>query len=178
MPAMSWYELKVTGLLGGPKSDHGHFINEFLDLFPAGAPSAPDPSVPPDPKDPEAVINKHEPWPRGFILPKYWAPIWSVSVEELVAGPITAAYGFPKVTHFTFQCQIATIKEGSLFMCRQESLEDVRWFYMYCRCKWFMDLKTHMRTLNETLTAHHSGRVLSALDVRDWKWYCGNGGGD
>ena len=175
MPNMAWYELKVTGLLGGPKSDHGPAVTKFLELFPAAAPSAPDPPTPPDPKDPMAVVNMDAPWPRGFILPTYWAPIWSVSVEELQAGPITLAYGFPQVTHLTFQCQVATIKDGSLFMCREQSLEDVRWFYSYCNCQWFKDLKTSLRLFNEALSAK---AVLSALDVRDWKWYCGNGGGD
>ena len=175
MPNMAWYELKVTGLLGGPKSDHGAAITQFLDLFPAGAPAAPVPSDWPDPKDPTAVVNMKEPWPGGFMLPKYWPAVWSTSVEELTAGPITIAYGFPQVTHLTFQCQVAAIKEGSLFMCREAALDDVRWFYNYCRCQWFMDLKSIMRSINESLD---SKKVLSPLDVRDWKWYCGNGGGD
>jgi len=175
MPNMAWYELKVTGLLGGPKADHEPAITKFLDLFPAGAPTAPDPSTSWDAKDPTAVVNMEVPWPRGFMLPKYWAPIWSVSVEELQAGPITLAYGFPQVTHLTFLCQVASIKDGSLFACREASLEDVRWFYNYCRCQWFKDLKTGLRVFNESLAPKV---VLSALDVRDWKWYCGNGGGD
>ena len=175
MPNMSWYELKVTGLLGGPKADHAPAITQFLELFPVAPPTAPDPPDPPDSKVPNAVANMNTTWPRGFILPNYWAPIWSVSVEELTAGPITAAYGFPQVTHFTFQCQVATIKDGSLFACRTASIEEVRWFYSYCNCKWFQQLKSTMLAINKTLDPQ---RVLSALDVRDWKWYCGNGRGD
>ena len=110
------------------------------------------------------------------VLEKYWAPIWSPSVEEIAAGPITlASYGFPQVTHFTFLCQVAVIQDGSLFACKEKSLEHVRWFYHYCLCQWFIDLKSRMLAINKSLDPQ---KVISPLDVRDWKWYCGNGGGD
>ncbi len=168
MPAMAWYEGKVTGLLGGPIKENEKLVLEFQGVFPTMAPAPPPAGE---------AWNELFPWPKGFVLPGY-APVKWLSVADEIpnAQSSAATKGFDVVTLLTFQAELLAIYPGTLFTNRARMLPDVDWFYKYCNLEWYMDLKRKVNALNDTLGA--SGKLISRVDFRDWKWYCGNGGGD
>jgi hypothetical protein len=170
MPAMSWCELKITGLLSGKKADNLAEAQKFQDLFPDTVPAEPI-------YDTDKTYSTKAPWPSGLRLKNYKPAVWHSRVEELDTTFMgTLVGGVPVVTQLTFQAMLIGVFGGSLFSNRKDMLEEVQWFYHYCEYEWLKDLKKKMLALNADLAA--SGRLLNRVDVRDWKWYCGNGAGD
>jgi len=169
---MSWCELKVTGLLGGPVSANTAEIKKFRDVFPDVCPSPPTP----DPADP---FSKDAPWPNGLVLPNYTPGIWISQAEQIDVGDVSRAlqvYQWDNLTQLTFHAQLIGKYAGTINSNKEKMLKEVAWFYYYCDYKWLKDLKAYIKDINETLKK--SGRVINPVDVRDWKWYCGNGAGD
>jgi len=167
MPAMAWYEIKVTGTLGGPSSDNEKLISEFQDLFP---------TVPPTPPPSADAWSEMFPWPKGFVLPGYAPVKWLSRPDDIPAAQSSTFLGVEVVTLLTFNAELLAIYPGTLFQNRVKMVEEVKWFYKYCNLEWYMDLKRRIHILNQSLDA--SGKLIDRVDFRDWKWYCGNGGGD
>lgn len=169
MPAMSWCEFKVSGLLAGTKVDNAAAIQKFLAIFPDQCP--PEPTY-----DPDKTYSTKATWPSGVLLKNYKPALWLSRAEQLDTTFMGTLGGAPVVTQLTFHMQLIGIFEGSLFSNREVMIDEVQWFYNYCRYPWLMDLKKLIKALNADLAA--SVTVINAVDVRDWKWYCGNGAGD
>ncbi len=170
MPAMSWCELKVTGLLGESTAVNAAEVAAFNAVFPANCPPAPPPVSGPYP------LNT--PWPDGLVLPNYQPGIWIRRAEDLPIGMISQSLGVPyqTLTQMTFQVQLYGTFPGSLYANKTAMLKEVAWFYHYCDYQWLKDLKTQIKNLNVLMAK--TGRVINPVDVREWKWYCGDGAGD
>lgn len=172
MPSRAMYELKISGLLSGLKTDNTAQSQAFLDRFPMNPP----PVVP-------AIalainwIASTGPWPAGFLLPGYEIARWDSVIEEWPRERVGLKQdpGSERTTALTFHAQVTRTVPGPLFENREIMLKEVDWFYNYCLRPWHQDLRIKVKALNDALAG--SGRVLSAVDFRDWKWYCGNGGG-
>jgi hypothetical protein len=172
MPAMSWCELKVTGLLGDSLAVNAAEVVAFKAVFPANCPQ------PPSPPGPGSSYPTTTPWPDGLILPNYKPMIWIASAEELPVGMISQSLGVPYqfLTQLTFHAQLYGTFPGSLYKNKAAMLKEVEWFYHYCDYQWLKDLKTKIKGLNDSYKK--TPRVINTVDVREWKWYCGNGAGD
>lgn len=171
MPSRAMYELRVTGLLLGPLSVNSAGCEAFRFLFPVNAP-APVPPVPP-----ADWAAAGEPWPRGFILPGYDITRWASLAEEWPRERLGVEQnpGPELTTGLTFHAQLTRTLPGTLFGNRDAMLQEVNWFYTYCLRRWHQELRDRVKELNGTLAG--LGQVLGVVDFRDWKWYCGNGGG-
>jgi hypothetical protein len=166
MPAMAWYEIKVTGTLGGSTRQNQKQIYEFQELFPTKAPPAP----------PANEWSELFGWPEGFVLPGYKAIRWLSTADDIPAAQSNAFLGVDKLTLLTFNAELFATYPGTLFTNRVKMLAEVDWFYRYCNLDWYMDLKRKIHALNDSFAA--SANLIGRVDFRDWKWYCGNGGGD
>ena len=164
MPAMAWYELRITGTLGGRSSDNQKWIEAFRAVFPLEPPAGP-----------AEEWNELFGWPVGFLLPGYKPTRW-ISAADDVPSQVSKQGGFEVVTLLTFQTEMFAMFPGTLFLNKERMLKEVAWFYTYCTLEWYLDLKRQVNRLNEQLEA--SGKLIGRVDFRDWKWYCGNGGGD
>jgi hypothetical protein len=164
---MAWYELRLTGTLGGPASENQDLIEAFRTVFPSDPPATPGPEG----------WNELFGWPTGFLLPGYKPTRW-ISAADDVPSQVSkqAMGGFAVVTLLTFQVEMFATFPGTLFINKDHMLKEVAWFYNYCNLAWYTDLKRKVNQLNELL--ERSGRLIGRVDFRDWKWYCGNGGGD
>jgi hypothetical protein len=168
MPAMAWYELKLTGTLSGPSEGNEKLIAQFQDLFPP---------EPPEPPPSEEAWNELFPWPTGFMLPGYKVVKWLSAADDIPnAQSSRATGGADTVTLLTFLAELLAIYPGTLFLNREVMLKEVGWFYRYCNIEWYMDLKRKLNALNSSFAK--SDKLIARVDFRDWKWYCGNGGGD
>jgi hypothetical protein len=164
MPAMAWYELKATAVLKGPLSDNKKQIDEFKAVFPE--------TKPPSATEWTPLLG----WPQGFMLPGYKDAFWICDADEVDSFRSAQALGGDKVTLLTFHVQLWKKFPGTLFKNRAAMLDEVKWFYEYCDKPWYRELKEKINDLNASFLA--AGRLIGRADFRDWKWYCGNGGGD
>lgn len=162
MPSMGTYELKICGMLKGSVQDNQQGIHFFRDVFPDHAPGG--------------DADKDGSWPSGLVWPGYDVD-WKVSVEEEPTERIGADqhWGTGRNTRLTFRYEGVQTWQGTLFDNKDTMLPHVDWFYHYCQKKWQQTLSAQIKDLNVKLQA--TGNLLIPVEFRDWKWYCGNGGG-
>jgi hypothetical protein len=154
MASLATYELKITGLLSGRTTENQKEIQAFKDAFqPHGG----------------------DPWPEQFKWPlpsqKYDTYVWYADGDDVVIGTPS--------TQLTFQCMLGCMRSGTLYANRGTMLQEVDWFYHYCDLDWYKGpkgLKAAMEDLNSMLAS--TGKLVTPVGIRDWKWYCGNGGGE
>src|SRR5262245_58187056 len=125
MPAMAWYEFKVTGLLKGTKSENDAEIQKFLAIFPEVRPD--DPVF-----DPGKTGSEKEGWPKGLLLKNYKTAIWYCGAEQLDTAFMGSIRGASVVTQLTFHVQLIGTYPGSIFSNKEAMLPEVTWYYYYC----------------------------------------------
>jgi hypothetical protein len=156
MASLATYELKITGLLMGPTAQNQKEIQAFTDTF----------------KDGNGDWLEKMKWP--LASQKYDTYLWYVGAEDVVIGGPS--------TQLTFQCMLGCMRSGTLYANRGTMLQEVDWFYHYCDLDWYKGsasvkgLKRAIDDLNGMLRS--TGKLVTPVGIRDWKWYCGNGGGD
>jgi hypothetical protein len=164
MPAMGWYEVKISGVLRGPIASNKKQIDEFQDVFPV--------TKPPSASNWTPLLG----WPKGFMLPGYKEGFWISDADDVPSAASARALGGDTVTLLTFHVELLKTFPGTLFINRVKMIEDVKWFYEYCDREWYKELKRKINDLNASFQL--AGKLIGRVDFHAWKWYCGNGGGD
>ena len=113
-------------------------------------------------------------WLSSLLRPGYSVALWDARAEEIPKDRLGVA-PFEMITLLTFHAEMRRMVDGTLFDNKASMLPEVEWFYNYCDKPWHIDLRTRVRDLNDSL--FKSGKLWSRVELRDWKWYCGNGGG-
>jgi hypothetical protein len=169
MSSRANYWLKVTGTLEGELS--GAELKEVTEAFQNVFPSEP-------PEKPAPLGD----WPVGFCFPDgpdgyrwptYRVYIWDSSVETL---PFRTVRRARPLTLLNFHAELGCVRPLSLYQNYEDMKREVEWFYSYCRQNWYLDMMRKIEQLNGRL--FEMGKLRDWVDVRDWCWGCGNGGGE
>jgi hypothetical protein len=166
MPSRSNYWLKVTGALKGGLSegDLETVRQLFQGVFPPDAPGA-------SGTWPESF--RFPDWPDNYKWPTYNVCIWDSSVEDI---PFTTVHAGEPLTLLNFHAELADMRRGNLYKNYEDMKWELEWFYSYCRQGWYLQMMRKIDELNQRLK--DMGLLVEPINVRDWCWGCGNGGGE
>jgi hypothetical protein len=169
MPSRSNFWLKVTGTLEGQLAgDQLEKVKRlFFNVFPEKPPT--------DSGGPGSWPGtfRFPDWPENYTWPTYNVCLWNSSIEVV---PFTTLRTGKPLTLLNFHAQFAHIRPGNLYQNYEDMKWEIEWFYSYCRQGWYLALMSAVEKLNADLEA--TGRLRDRVDVRDWCWECGNGGGE
>jgi hypothetical protein len=169
MPSRSNFWIKLTGTLDGQMTDSELATVQqlFWGVFPQQPPKVPGTTG--------AWVERFRfpDWPENYTWPVYNVCIWDSSIELV---PFSTLHDGRPLTLLNFHAQLAHMRPGNLYQNYEDMKWEIEWFYSYCRQAWYLQMMREVDQLNAQLAS--SGRLRDRIDVRDWCWDCGNGGGE
>jgi hypothetical protein len=169
MPSRATYWLRLTGTLEGAlnAAELQDVEQRFQAVFPSNPPGKPTlpGSWPGSFRFPDG--------PAGYQWPAYRVHTWHSSVETV---PFRTLRQARPLTLLNFHAELGHIRPGNLYQNYQAMKLEIEWFYNYCTQGWYLDMMGQVEKLNEFL--FQTGRLRDWVDVRDWCWDCGDGGGE
>jgi hypothetical protein len=169
MPSRATYWLKLTGTLEGQLvgAELTEIERQFRGVFPSNPPDRP--GLPGS--WPESF--RFPDWPDGYKWPPYSVHIWNSSVE---IAPFRTLRQGRSLTLLSFYAELGSVRPGNLYQNYDEMKLEIEWFYTYCRQGWYLDMMGQVEKLNDFL--FRTGKLRDWVDVRDYCWDCGDGGGE